>query len=139
MPLLAVVPNCRELECGDVEARLLFEFPHDALGRGLVHVGPSSGQGPETIADLANHENPAIDERRAADVDFRCRVPEVLTKELENPLAVRATSLRHQRRGELADALIALPIEAVVRVGEPSLRYGLQLARDHCQVGSDML
>src|SRR6266446_1100962 len=130
MPLLAVVPNCRKLDCRDTETGLLLELPHDALRRGLVHIGPSARQSPKTIADFAYHEDAATDERRATDIHLRCCVPEVLPKELENPLAVCAASLGHQRRGELPDPLIALPIEGVVRVGNSTLRYGLQLARD---------
>jgi hypothetical protein len=129
MSLTTVVPDRRELQYAAVESGLFGYLPHHAFRRRLIDVGPTPGEGPATVTALADHQNPALDEGRTADIHFRRWVPLLLAEEAENGLGIFVRALGHDGGGKFAHALVALPVIGILGKRQSGLRYGLQLAR----------
>ena len=127
---LLVVVDRRELERARLETGLFGNFPHHALARGLIDVGPTAGQRPFAVADLAHHQNAALDEGRAAHVDLRGRVALLLAQQLEQGFMFGGRTLRHQHGRQFAQPLVALLVEAVGAEGQSGLSNGPHLACD---------
>ncbi len=127
---LLVVVDRRELERARLETGLFGNFPHHALARGLIDVGPTAGQRPFAVADLAHHQNAVLDEGRAAHVDLRGRVALLLAQQLEQGFMFGGRTLRHQHGRQFAQPLVALLVEAVGAEGQSGLSNGPHLACD---------
>src|SRR5262249_26611248 len=126
--MMAIVPNRGELSSAHLKARFLGNFAFDALGRGLVHIGPSSWQRPLSIARFADKQDTAFAEDGAPHIHLGGGITGVLLKELQDRFQVSARSSGHHRRRDGSNSLVAFPIEFVFGVGEADLSDGLQLA-----------